>query len=49
MDGQEPLGEDEKTAAMKKARFAAISKTFYDPINQIFEKKISRYPNLDFS
>ena len=31
MDGQEPLGEDEKTAAMKKARFAAISKTFYDP------------------
>lgn len=31
MDGQEPLGEDEKAGAMKKARFAAISKTFYDP------------------
>ena len=39
MDGQEALGEDEKAAAMKKARFTAITKTFFDPEGFILHTK----------
>ena len=38
-DGQEPLSDDQRATAIKKARFTHITKTFYDPEGFLLHQK----------